>query len=276
MIFKSFGTVLSPVATGDEKCSNIHNNTIEYFLILWSLFNQLAFGYIAFYIEQLKVYQGSGIVIVEQFPDNFLVAGDLEYLRLGANMSVSAIVAYNSITIRQSLGAGDKAKRVSIKVVLVDLPDDVVVLINLNKFVAIAGADKSIAIAQPDGAVRVAADIEYTNNFSYSLTTPSRLWLARYVPSFVFRTIRSCLCGPFWLVVNFTVFSILPLLSISITLQGPEIPIRYTSFSSGWQEWISLRLFVLYCHTISLSRVISIAPRTWENKIFPLGNCHTS
>ena len=105
-------------------------------------------------------------------PYDFFVGCHLEYLGLLTDVAVSTPVTYNRVAVWKSLDAGYKPKRVTFEVIFIKLPDNLIIRIDLNKFMSITAGYDCISVGQPDSAVTVALDREGTNNITARVIFP--------------------------------------------------------------------------------------------------------
>jgi len=95
----------------------------------------LALGYIPFYVQQLNLVDALEMLMVGEFPKDFLVARDFHKLRLRAQVAMTQVIADDQIAVGQNLAAGRQLQRIPRKIILIQLPNRFPGLVDLYNFV---------------------------------------------------------------------------------------------------------------------------------------------
>lgn len=110
------------------------------------LTKDFTFCHVAGDIEQLDLIDGFEIRVIGELPDDFLLSGNLKKLRLFTKVTVSEVVAEDSIATRKSLASGHEPERVAGKLVFIQFPNDFFIWVEFHDFVAVPTGDKQVPV----------------------------------------------------------------------------------------------------------------------------------
>ena len=97
-------------------------------------------------VEELDLIDGLKMGVVGEFPNDFLVARDLEKMRLFAEMAVSKIIAADRIAVGQTLDAGHQAQWIAGDFIFTQFPHGFQRGIEFDHFVTVAAGDEQMAV----------------------------------------------------------------------------------------------------------------------------------